>query len=628
MIVEGSGRPTRRELALLAAILLAGALLRGAYLHELRVDPMFHAPALDAEYHDYWARGLASGDWTPPEGKPDPRIASTPYFRPPGYPYALAAVRALAERSPTPPRLAQFALGLVTAAAAWWIARRWFGSVAGLTAAALSSVCWTTVYFEGQLLDPALMAFLAILAVIAAARLLDAPTPARALAAGAALGIGALVRPNVLLIVPVAALWVAWIAGRSGNRRSRAAAAAALLAGSLLAVAPAALRNRIVGGEWVLISSNAGINLYVGNNDGADAVNAAIPGIEALTGKGGWTLFDWPSIVEALGRKLGRPVGHAEASRIWSAEAWRWIGTHPGRFAGLTARRVALFWGAAELTEHDARLTRAAAPSLRWNPIGFPVVLGLALFGAGVVVREGVRDPSRRAVAILIGLFVAGWAASYTLFFYNARYRAPLVPLLAVVAGAGVASIVRAATERKLRAAGGGGILATLLIGVLSIDWIGPAPRRDDWLYQRGNAWRALGELGKAAEAYREVVRLAPSHARSWNELGALAAASGDPVSAERAFDAALAADPRLVDAMLNLGQLRAQQGRLSEAAGLFRRALAIRPEAIRARVALGTTLWLAGDREGALREYRAAATAAPDDPMVRAALARVGAAP
>lgn len=615
--------PGRREWVVLALVLLAGALLRGAYLRELASDPMFLAPALDAEYHDYWARGLASGDWNPPEGKPDPRIPSTPYFRPPGYPYALAAVRAVAARSPAAPRIAQFALGLVTAAAAWWIARRTFGAVAGLTAAALTSTCWTTVYFEGQLLDTALMAFLALAAVIAAARVIDAPTPARALAAGAALGVGALVRPNVLLIVPVAAVW----AGSVSPRRKRAAVAAALCAGAVLAIAPATLRNRVVGGEWVLISSNAGINLYVGNNDGADAVNAAIPGIEALTGKGGWTLFDWPSIVDALGRRLGRPVGHAEASRSWSAEAWRWIAAHPGRFAGLTARRVALFWGAAELTEHDARLTRAAAPSLRWNPIGFPVVLGLALFGAGVLVRERAGDQSRRAFAILIALFVAAWASSYALFFYNARYRAPLVPLLAVVAGAGVASIARAATERRLRAAVGGGILAALLIGAVSIDWLGPEPRRDEWLYQRGNAWRAVGDLGKAADAYREAVRLAPAHARSWNELGALSLRAGNGAEAERALEAALRSDPRLVDAMLNLGQLRAQQGRLVEAGELFRRALAIRPGAVRARVALGTTLYLAGDRDGALREYRAAAALAPDDPVVRAALARVEAA-
>ena len=34
-----------------------------AYLSDLRKDPFFSAPALDAELHDYWARGLAFGAW-------------------------------------------------------------------------------------------------------------------------------------------------------------------------------------------------------------------------------------------------------------------------------------------------------------------------------------------------------------------------------------------------------------------------------------------------------------------------------------------------------------------------------------------------------------------------------------
>src|SRR5262245_10727318 len=75
----------------LLAILVLGAFLRGAYLSNLRADPFFAAPALDAELHDYWARGLAFGSWNVPPDRTDPRIRTTPFFRPPGYPYLLAA---------------------------------------------------------------------------------------------------------------------------------------------------------------------------------------------------------------------------------------------------------------------------------------------------------------------------------------------------------------------------------------------------------------------------------------------------------------------------------------------------------------------------------------------------------
>ena len=68
---------------MLAGIVLVGLLLRAAYLRELVHRPDFSAPTIDAGFHDYWARGLAAGDWAPPAGRGDPRVATTPYLRPP-----------------------------------------------------------------------------------------------------------------------------------------------------------------------------------------------------------------------------------------------------------------------------------------------------------------------------------------------------------------------------------------------------------------------------------------------------------------------------------------------------------------------------------------------------------------
>jgi len=55
---SGGRRP---ELFLLAGILLFGALLRAGYLNQLRHAPDFRMPQVDADFHNYWARGLAIG---------------------------------------------------------------------------------------------------------------------------------------------------------------------------------------------------------------------------------------------------------------------------------------------------------------------------------------------------------------------------------------------------------------------------------------------------------------------------------------------------------------------------------------------------------------------------------------
>ena len=115
------------------------------------------------------------------------------------------------------------------------------------------------IYFGGELLPtiPALLLDLALLLL-----LLSAPLKQRWpwLIAGLALGLAALAVSNILLFAPVLLAWL-WFS--QGNFVQRGAL---LFLGIALVIAPVALRNYLVGDDWVLISHNAGINFYIGNN--------------------------------------------------------------------------------------------------------------------------------------------------------------------------------------------------------------------------------------------------------------------------------------------------------------------------------------------------------------------------
>ncbi|MEJ2722497.1 MAG: hypothetical protein P8181_15365, partial [bacterium] len=103
----GWGRVSRREWIALGLILLFGLALRVTYLSEIKNAPAFAYPAYDAAYHDYWARAIDSGDWSPPKFHQDPKIDELPFFRPPGYPYFLAGVYAITGGSYLGARLLQ-----------------------------------------------------------------------------------------------------------------------------------------------------------------------------------------------------------------------------------------------------------------------------------------------------------------------------------------------------------------------------------------------------------------------------------------------------------------------------------------------------------------------------------------
>jgi 4-amino-4-deoxy-L-arabinose transferase-like glycosyltransferase/Tfp pilus assembly protein PilF len=638
---SAASHPTRTRIYLgLAAVLLAGAALRAAYFRDLRNDPLYLHPALDAELHQYWARALSSGDWTAPRGRNDPKIETTPYFRPPGYPYALAAVDRITGGSPESVRLAQFVLGLCTCVLGFLLGRRLSGSAAGLWAAAGLASSWTLIFFEGELLDSSLLAALVLGSILALDAASRRPSTARFALAGALLGLASLVRPNVLLFLPPAAAWL-YVRVRAGGSRRRlaSAAAATLLAATLLTVLPATLRNYRVSGEWVLISANGGINLWAGNNPDADGVRAAIPGIEHLAGISGWTCFDYPLVVDGLSHELGRPVGYAEASRIWARRAWSWIRSHPASFARLTARRAGLLFGPREIGDRDVDLSREASPVLRRLPGRFPVVLALAIVGwfglmgdaRGWRLRPAPRaagfpspgDPGPASLAILLVIFIVSYGASFLPFFFNARYRVPILAVLLVLSGCALARWIGLLRARAWGPAARVALVATAIGAVASLDPVGYPRALDEWHYQRACAYRDARLPGDAIREYEAAVAANPRSIRARNDLALVLRDQGRLPEAISQWNAALADDPHAVEPRFNRAQMLAALGRYAQSIPEYRRVLEDDPGHVMAHLSLGTALLQIGRKDAAFAQYGEAERLAPRDPLVAFVIGR-----
>jgi len=88
--------------------------------------------------------------------------------------------------------------------------------------------------------------------------------PVRLVAMGVLIGIGVWVRPNVLLLGPFAALFLFFLLGR--DRRALILSGLMALT-SLAVVSPITLRNWLVLGEFVPVSTNGGITLWQGVAD-------------------------------------------------------------------------------------------------------------------------------------------------------------------------------------------------------------------------------------------------------------------------------------------------------------------------------------------------------------------------
>ena len=658
-----STRASRAELGVLALVLVLAALLRGLYLVELSGTPDFEHPSVDAGFHDDWARGIAFADWEGRTYLPDPEIATTPYLRPPGYPYLLAAVYRVSGGSFLAPRIVQALLGVLTCALLFGLARRlvgtwgWrpAGTVAGAAAAIAYGSSWVPIYFEGELHAPSLLVALLTAHWTALSAWARRPGPGRAALAGLLLGAACITRPNVLVLAPVALVWGAVVLARRGGAR-RAAQAIAFLAALALAIAPVTLRNWRASGEAVPITTGLGVNLYLGNHPTASGrIGGEVPGVGRFD-----TCYDYPALVASLEQEVGRSLSHSEVSAWFAARALESVRAEPARALALTFHKLRLMLGAEEISHNKVlAFEREHSRVLSGLPGPFPVYLAGALLGCAWWVSDrrrrspgGDGSPQRREsreLGLLLCLSAAALVVSLLPFFAAARYRAPLWPLACLFAGYAIARAVEAAHARAwARVAVPALGFVLLATGLVVASPAAAAPDLAKWHSDRGRALRRagayeraegeyaralavrppraqvhyeyalllldMGRRARAAEEYRRAIELDPEHLLAHYNLGTLLAEAGEVREALAYLEAAVRIDPLHASSRRNLAKLHLAAGDPASAAAACRGLLEVRPGDRDTILLLATCLERLGERDEAVHLYEGVLALDPGD--------------
>ena len=610
-----AGSPRATWLGLLAVLLLATG-LRLARLAEVVRAPDFAQPAVDAAFHDWWARSVAG---LHEEADPDRAgLLERAYLRPPGYPLVLAAVYALSDGSYLAARWLQLGLGVAAAVLLAWVLVRARSPLAGLIGGAALGSHWLPLYFEGELQATSLAVFLLVASTGLYLAWYRAPGPWRAAALGLTLGMAAVVRPNALFVL-VAALGLLCLELRR-LRRPVLRQAGALALGAALAILPVTVRNWRVSGEPVLISTNAGINLFIGNNPKATGLVAAhLEGLGAFE-----TCFDYPALVRRVEKQAGAELSDREVSAWFSARAFAWIAAEPGQALALTARKALLLLGPHEVSHNkELHLERSTSAVLSRLPFPFALLLAGALVGFAVSRRRPRSDPARALASFALAASLA-WLASVLPFFVAARYRVPVLPWLTLLAALGLEGAVAAARAGRWRSVAAGSMACAALWAVLSIAVYRPQPDRAKWHHDRG---RALILSGREAEALDELdAALAADpgrHAAELSRANALAAL-GRRDEAVAGYRRVLERRPNDQDALNNLAVQLAESGQLQEAVDLFERALARSRAPGPLHMNLGRALERLGRPEQARTHYERALELSAGGREARRALKRL----
>ncbi len=123
------------------------------------------------------------------------------------------------------------------------------------------------------------------------------------------------------------------------------------------------------------------------------------------------------------------------------------------------------------------------------------------------------------------------------------------------------------------------------------------------------------GNLARAEQLYRLVLRADPGNAEALHLLGVLAHQAGQPGRAVDLLREALARDPARAAAHADLGLVHQMQGRRDEAVACYRQALRLGPDVAAVHNNLGAVLRELGRRDEAAAECREALRLWPDYP-------------
>ena len=605
-----------RDIPPVAYVFGAVFLLRLIVLVRLTGSPFLLPAQGDMHFYHEWAQRVLRGEWT------DYRA----FYGLPLYAYLLAGLYSIFGVNPFVPGVLQACLEGGTAVLLFKIAQRAFslrqssgnpspgdGSVVdrfgrGSVVGALAAFGWA-FYLPAQsysviLMPTAWLVFVFWFVVWQVLRRDERPRARWFLLIGLLLGFTAMGIATVLFLLPliVCAAAVRWPAGGRALSRGIQVATATLLlaAGVALGTSPAWLHNRFVARDPVFLSAHSGVNLWIGNNPGANGYPRFPPGLRA-----GQQAMLKDSITGAE-TAAGRPLKRSEVSAFWTAKANAYIADDPGRWLKLLGVKVANFWNSFQYDDISV-ITSLREQEVTLPGWRFGVVAAFAL--AGIVLAVG-RFPASRWVLAAVLLHMA----SLLSVFVTERYRLAAVPGLLLFAGYAIyhlwTSLARARYSHAIVC------LGLTLIASLLVSF-----RRGDaelWALDPYNSGLHALEAGRLDSAERKL-KLArayvPHNAELIFALGNLEVARGNLAAAKSWYAETIALNPQHEGVFNNLAVLALQEGRPQEALELLERAVAIEPQDAKTHYLLARAAFDLGNRERALAAIDVALRLRADQP-------------
>ncbi len=232
---------------------------------------------------------------------------------------------------------------------------------------------------------------------------------------GALWAFGVLVNPSLLSVFPFLLAWLIWEARKRGDAWVRLAGSALIV--FALGMVPWTARNYLVFNKFIVLRSNFGLELWLGNN----------PGVPDT-----WSPWLHPNDNPAEARKY-QQIGEIAYMAEKQHEAFAFMRTHPADTINFMFRRFVNNWLA--ITDSPAD-TWSAGPLYVKAFLLMNASISLLCF-LGALFASRTRNPEATPYAIVLLIFPLVFYVTHS----SLRYRFPMDPIIIVLAAGGGAHI-------------------------------------------------------------------------------------------------------------------------------------------------------------------------------------------
>lgn len=400
--------------------IIAGAALFIRWLHLIIISrtDLVKIPIIDSAFYHQWATIISSGNI----------IGDRIFFMSPLYSYLVAVFYSILGNHPLIILFLQGIIGSLTVIQVYKLAKRLVNHQTGILAAISTAIYGPFIFYDSTLLTSSLIVFFSVLILNFSLDAIKNPRTSNLLKVGVLIGLSALTRPLILLYLPFLFLGIL-VHWRSTWIKN----SVMICVGAAIILFPVGIRNLLVGHEFTLTTSSAGMNLYVGNNPDATGLYWEAP---FLSSAEPW--YEDEDYRRTASEAMERKLTTREAGKYWMGESLSWIVNHPGDYLSLVGRKILYFFNRVEFANNVSIYTgKHFSPLLKFNPFGFWIILPLGL--AGLILMT-IRFKWRRI--LVLWLWFAAYFLGGLLFFVSSEYRLPIVLILHIGAAFFILEII------------------------------------------------------------------------------------------------------------------------------------------------------------------------------------------